>query len=837
MAARDGTPRASTASERTLARLAAKRDRRLGLWTVLAELRFDAIDAVRRLWRSPGFSLAAIGMLALGLGANTAVFGLANNVYFRPLLFPDAGRLVRIQEFNKGPNGEPRWLDASQPTLQAALDSGAFSMGASMFPTSASLAVQGSSGLHVAVGAITSGWTRTIGLQPAQGRLFSEDEERQGSGATVAVISYYLWRSYFGSRPDIVGQTLQFDGGTRTIVGVLPDGFRFPYEIDVWWPRTLNMNERGFFHFARLAPGVTLAEANRRLENAAPALAHDFPLLMRGLTPRARLIREVIVQDGDRVVLVLAWSVAVLMLIVGSNVAMLLTTRIVGRQRELALRAALGCGWGRQFRHLMLETMLIFLAGAAGGLLLTWLARPMLSAALPLRLSTQLPMSTVTLDWRVTLFALVLSLVAGAIFGAIAAWRTARVGGAAVLIATSRTTGSRSWRRTSAALIVIELTMASALLGGSAVLYGALSRLERRDVGFETAHLVTAQFELGEGRLSTGEAHLQLVHALESRLRAAPSVVSVGSSSVNPLCCGDWSSRATPEGPFTRAEDATVVLWSLVTPSYFETLGIPLRSGRVFTTQDAVGTPLVVIVDERLAKKFWPGQDPIGKRVKRGGTDSPNPWLQVVGVVGVIENEGDYTESWYVPYLQDPGGRSTDSLHVFARASRPDAALPVIRTLVGQVDPGLALTNLRTMETVKQVALGQQRVGTSVAMIFACAGVFFSLCGVYSLVAFIVAGETRAMGIRLALGATGRQVMGQVIWRVGRLAIGGAAIGLTIACVSEPRLALALGSTPTRFWPLATVLSIGLAAAAIGAAALPARRVLRLNPREVLSAQ
>jgi predicted permease len=548
-------------------------------------------------------------------------------------------------------------------------------------------------------------------------------------------------------------------------------------------------------------------------------------------------MRDVIVQDGDRVVLLLAWSVAVLLLIVGSNVAMLLTTRIVSRQRELALRAALGCGWGRQIRHLMLEAVLIFLAGAVGGLLLTVVSRPALASLLPRRMATQLPMAMIAIDWRVVVFTLTLAVVAGAIFGAVSAWRTARVGAAAALGASSRTAGSVSWRRTSAALIMLELTMASALLGGSAVLHGALVSLEHRDVGFETSHLVTVQFLLAEGRLSTPEVHLQLVEGLESRLKAAPTVESIGSSTVNPLCCGDWSARATPEGAVTRTEDAAVVNWNLVTPSFFQTMGMPIRRGRACSAQDSAGTPPVVIVDERLARRFWPGSDPIGKRVKRGGTDSPYPWMEVVGVVAPIDTDSDVQESWYLPYLQQPGGASTEALHVFARVTNPAAAMPVMRTMVGQVDPGLAIINLRTMDEVKLFALDQQRVGASVAMIFAVAGALLSLSGVYSLVAFVVAGETRDMGIRLALGATPGLVMRQVVMRVARLAGAGAVIGFAVACIAEPRLAAALGGASGTFWPVSGLLAVALIAAAAAAAAIPARRILRLDPRDALSVQ
>lgn len=827
---------ASTASEAELIRLARSRDRRLGLTTLLREMGHDITDSVRRLRRAPGFTLGAIGILAVGLGASTAVFGLANMMYLRALPFPDADRLVRVRETSRAADGRLVRVDASAPTLVALKNSDAFEGAAGLRATSASLVVDGTPARRISVGEVGEGWSRVTGLAPIAGRLFTADEERRGSGADVAVISHHLWQTYFSARPDIIGQPLVFEGRSRVVIGVLPAGFRFPYLGDAWWPQSFPPDGRDLFIYARLKPGVSLAAADERLAAVAPQLNRDWPNVIRGMVPMVLPIRSEIVSDDDRVVMLLGWSAAILLLIVGSNVAMLLTTRIVSRQRELAVRAALGCGWGRQIRHLTLEAMIVFLGGAIAGLAVACASRRLLRAALPETMATQLPMTDIAFDWRVALFAVALALVTGGIFGALSAWRTAgRTAFAAT--AQSRTLGSRSARRTAGALIAIELALASALLGASATVGGALRQVENRDVGFPTEGLLTLQFELAGDRVNSRAGHLRTLTGMEERLRALPGVTAVGTTTVNPLCCGDWGSRATPEGPFVRLEDAVVVNWRLISPSFLDTMRVRLLQGRGFDARDVENTEPVVIVDERFAARFWPKQDAVGKRVKRGGTDSAYPWMRVVGVVSAVEDAGDYTETWYLPYLQHPDAPSTDQLHLMLRVNDSDVMFAPIRRAVAEVDPSLAIVELRTMHEIKMEALNQERLGTGIARIFAVLGGFLALSGVYGLVAFVVAGETKEMGIRLALGATPGLVMRAVVGRVGRLAFAGAIVGLALAALAQGAVIKALGAKPENFLLSAVLMTLLLLIAAVCAAAIPARRVLTLDPRDVLAGQ
>lgn len=820
----------STASPDHLTKLAMSRDRRLRVWALLSELRADALDSVRRLRRAPVFTLAAIGILAVGLGACSAVFAMFSAAYLKPLPFANGERLVRVQEYSRRGDGGITWIDASAPTLNEIKTNGLFDGAAALRPVQASLRTDDGPARFVSAGGVTEGWSDVLGVQPAIGRLFTAAEERQGSGAGVAVISDHFWRSWFGGRRDVIGQIIRHDGGARAVVGVLPPGYRFPYQQDIWWPDSIAIDERGFFLFGRIAPGVSIESVNAHLDSVGAALRQAWPSTLRGLTPRAKPLRDFIVEGDDRVVVVLAAAVALLMLIVASNAAMMMTTRVVARERELVLRAALGCGWSRQARHIVLETTMIFLGGAGAGVVVAHLLQQILGVSMPLEHAEQLPIGEVPLDWRVLAFTTALAVAAGAACGVLAARRARH----SIASASARSIGSVSGRRVLSGLVACELALAAALVCACAVVADALVRIEGRDVGFSTADLVTAQFELSGPRFSNADARLQEVRQIEERFRALPGVTAVGSSTVNPLCCGDWGSRATPFGQFTRLEDAVTVNWRLVTPGFFDTLGLKLNAGRVFDERDVATSEPVVVVDTRFAKRMWPGQQAVGQRVKRGGTESPTPWMRVVGVVSAVEDAGDYTETWYVPYLQSPSLPSSDQLHVWLRVRDGADAMSAIRSATAEVDPALAIIELRTMDAVKRSALAQQRSGSAVAMIFAVVGALLALAGVYGLVSFVVAGDARDMAVRVALGASPSAVMARVVLRIARLATLGAVVGLLGVWCSRPYLSALIGAPPAPMGVEAFALVAALIGCAVVAAALPARRILRLDPREVL---
>jgi predicted permease len=818
--------------ERSLTPLAESRDRRLRWWAWLSDARVDLLDAVRRLRRAPAFAIGTIAILAIGVGANSAVFSLASTSYLRPLPFPNEDRVVRVQEYRNAPDGSLSWLDASAPTLQAMRDSGMFTAAAALRPVSLAL-TSGESSERIEVGEVTEGWSGAVGLTPALGRMFTDAEEHAGDAADVVVISHRLWQSAFGGRQDVLGQRLRLDGGSREIVGVLPAGYAFPYLEDAWWPTQVAINTRGYFLWGRLKPGITLAEANRRLDAIAPALLHDYPDVLRSLRPRARVIRDVVIGDQGRVVMLLGWSVAVLMLLVGTNIAMLLLTRLASRQRELAVRAALGCGVSRQARLLTMESLVLTMAGGATGLVLTLALRSGLSQLLPSNLTTQLGAADTLVDWRVIGFTIALASAAGMLLGAGAAWRASRLNLATAFRESART-GSTASRRVLGALVTIELALSAALAAVALTVGLELYHLQSRDVGFPTASLLTFHVELQADRFRVADARLAIVNRFETELMNTPGATAVGISTVNPLCCGDWGAAFAVEGQPVTVEAANMTNWRLVTPSFFKTLGVRLIDGRGFDEHDGAVSEPVAIVDQRLANRYWPGGHAVGQRMKRGWTGSTNPWVRIVGVVSAVDDAGDYSDTWYMPYLQNPLGPSGDELHVWVRTTNAAAAAD-IRAIGRRVDPALPLIRLTTMDEIKREELAQRRLGTRVAVLFACASTLLALCGVYALVAFAVAREKREMGIRLALGATGGQVVRQVVGRMLRLGLVGVAAGVLVVRAMQPQLAAALDARPVAFWPIASVVAVGLILAVIVAAMVPARRIRRIDPARTLS--
>jgi predicted permease len=834
MRARDGRNSAPSPSlEHELVSLATSRRRRDRLRRMLREIAFDVGDAARRLRRAPAFAAGTIAIIALGLGANSAVFSVTNAAFLQPLPFAEIDRLVRVQEASHTPDGLVRWVDGSGASLEAMQNSGAFAVAAALNPVWTAIVDRGEAE-RISAGAVTAGWLKTLGVQPEVGRWFTPDEEAQGEGAGVALISDRLWHERYGGRADVIGATLTFDGGVRTIVGVLPNGYRFPYDEDSWWPTRVQPQQRGLFLAGRLAPGISFDEANRRVQSRGPALLRDYPLVMHGNMPGLRHFRDILIGDEGRVVLMLSWAVAVLLLVVASNVTMLFITRLVSRERELAVRAALGCGRGRQVRHLVAEAMIVFAAGGLAGLVAASLFERALIQLVPHVLVEQATVASLHFDWRVLVVTAGLSAVSGLLVGLLAAWRAPRTDLTEALRASARSGSSVPGRRALAGLVVAELALAAVLISTAITVGAGLRQLETRDVGFKTDDLLTWHVELSTPRLRTAAAHLALVDRVIDRLSVVAGPSGVGMSTVNPLCCGDWGSQMSIDGQPTTNDTATLVNWRLVTPHFFSALGLRTLAGRVFDDHDVAGSEPVVVIDERFAQRYFHGVDPVGKRVKRGATDSAFPWMRVVGVVSAIEDAGDLTETWYIAYRQYPDAASTSDLYMWIRTNDPGNTAAAIRAGMRDVDPMLPVLELRTMEDIKQTALSQRRQASAVTSAFGAAGGALALCGVYGLVAFVVTRERRDMGVRLALGASADMVLRQVVGRLLRLGVAGIVAGMIVARFIEPHVVDALSAQPIPFWPRAAVLAIGLVIVSAAAAWIPARRILTLDPVRVL---
>jgi putative ABC transport system permease protein len=797
------------------------------------------IDDLTYAWRSlrarPGFTLVALLTIGLGLGANTAIFGVVNTVYLRPLPFDAENRLMRVQEFSLAPDGTRRRVSALGATFELVRDH-VHSFDAVVAQTGASFTLDAGGGAErVAATLVSAGWGGLLGLPPALGRHFSADEDR-ADDSRVVLIGHGLWQRHFGSRPETIGATLRLSGADYTVIGVMPPGFRYPYDAELWLPARFSP-EQSLYVLARLAPGATLEQANAELSAISDRVAERFPH-RAGMGVDAHSARTNIQQGEDRLAVALMGGVGFLLLIACANVAMLLTTRFASRQREVAVRAALGCGRTRQVRQFVTESLLLFTIGGVLGLLLTLWLKESLVLLVPRVLATQLAMGDVSVDGRVVAFGFVLALLAGLAFGIVAALRASSADLQGLMKQGGRSsTGGGG--RTLNSLVVAEIALAVVLLTGAGSILTAFQRAQRGDLGFMPDGLLTFRLDLSQGGYAQGSARLDLISRLQQRLAALPGAVSAGAISVNPLCCGDWGARVVVEGQMPASAEATpVVFHRYVTPGALETMGVRLLAGRLFSSQDTQFSLPVVVVDEPFERRFFPNGTAIGGRVKRAPYDSPNPWLTVVGVVADVQEEGEYHEGWYLPYAQDPLGPSAQHAHMLVRSGGDPLALAgAVRHALTEIDPRVAPYAFTTMDQLRSEQLQQDRMGTVLILLFAGFGLLLAMLGVYGLTAFVVAQRTREIGVRLVLGATPSRVILQVLTAGLRLAAAGVVLGVGGALAATRVLASVLPEVGG-----ANLLVVGGAAAllalvALAASAVPAARVIGLDPASVLRAE
>lgn len=840
-AALDQAVREAGAAERVapaVATLAARADRASAWRQRLDELRQDIRYAVRSFRRTPAFTTLALLTIALGLGANAAIFGVVNVAFFTPLPFDPDNTLVRVREYRTLADGRRLNGDGSRRTSDAIGERpDLFSAVVPVSGVGRALARDGGA-VRVATMRVGPAFTSVVGITPVVGRTFTPDEENAGDGASSALISHRLWQTAFGAERSAVGSTLVLDGRAYEIVGVLPPNFHVPYDTDVWYPSRFGENERSIFILARLAQGVTLDQARAALEPIGRQLNASYPDVMNGLGVTAVQARDYFVAEQDRVALTLMGSVAFLLLIACSNVALLLTTKFASRRREVAVRAALGCGRARQIRQFVTEGVLLFSAGGALGLVLAFAIRDSLVVFLPEVIATQVGIQGIPIDVRFVAFAGLLSMITGVAFGLIAALRAGRADINSVMKGGSRSVAGASSRGTLGSLVVAEVALALVLLTAAGMMVTAFERLRGRDLGFEPAGVLTMRVDFAAERYASAEARTAFLRRALERARALPGVTAVGAATINPICCGNWGMRITPEGyPAVPAEQAPAIQHFIVTPGYFETMRQPIVQGRAFTDDDTVGGELVVVVDEAFVARFWPGQNPIGKRVKRGPLDSPFPWLTVVGVARTVVDEGEYTETWYLPHAQHATGPSAGGAHLMIRPSGdPGAIVPAMRAAAADLDPNLPLYDIASMDTLMADNLQQERLGAVVTTLFASAGLLLAALGLYGVLSFVVSEDLRELAIRLALGASRASVLRLVVARGLRLTLAGLAVGSAAAFLASGLFArLVEDARPD--WRIVAVAAAALTCAALAASLVPARRALTLDPLQTLRSE
>jgi putative ABC transport system permease protein len=814
----------------------------------LLQLAQDARYALRAMARHRAFTAAALSTLALGIGANTAVFSLVWAVLLKPLPYAAPERLVAV--WNRW-DGSPRASLSAPEYLDYAERAGSLAIAAQ---ASASVNLGGiGTPERVQAVAVTANLLEVLGTAPMLGRNFRADEERAGNGR-VALLSDALWRRRFGADPAAVGRTVSVDGEPFEVVGVLPRGFRLPIELrlpsaaEIVVPleldRAASRAKRGG-HFlqavARLAPGADLARAQAETAALVGDLARTYPEEhdQGNFGIRVVPLRADLLGPSRPVLMVLAGAVGLVLLLTCANVAGLLLARSEGRRQELAVRAALGADRFRLVRQLLTEAAALALAGAALGLAVAFgVVRSMVALA-----PSSLPrIEEAALDGPVLAFAAVTGLLASLAFGALPALQISRAGVASVLGETARGgVGGRAFARR--ALVASQVAIAAVLLAGAGLLLKSYARLQSTPAGFDPERTLSLRLNVPESRYPGRDEVTAFFARLLDDVRTLPGVTSAGAANGLPLAVatGDWGFDV--EGrPRVGTRPTGAADWFTVTPGYFETLRIRLVRGRLPTSADGRGAAPVVFLNETAARQLFTGTDPIGQRLRlTRTTGGEQPWRTVAGIVGDVRHRGlerAPRPEMYLPhaqFLHFSAGVQARALNVVVRTETdPLAQVPAVRAAVARLDPEVPVAQVRTMGSVVAGSLAARRRDLALLGAFAGLALALSAVGLYGLCATTVAQRSREIGVRMALGAARAQVAGLILVQSLRLVQVGLAAGLAVALLSAGALrGMLFEVAPRDLGVLAAVAALLLATSAL-ASLLPALRAARSDPAVTL---
>jgi putative ABC transport system permease protein len=798
--------------------------------------------AFRNLWRRPAFSVIAIVTLALGLGANVAVFTVSNAILLSPLPYTRPNDVVILTEQTpQFPSvsvtiyNYEDWRDRAK----------SFSGMAAFRPTNMTVLGVGDPE-RVAAKMITASLLPLLGVTIEQGRNFTAADDRPGAEGVVILSDAYARRRFAGQNP--VAQIVQLDNQPFTVVGVMPSNFELFQPADIYvpfgpWAATLPEDRGwhpGIFPIARLKDGVTIERARTEMDAISAQLEAENPEANRNVRALINPAQELQVKNIRPAILLLTGAVILVLLIASANVANLLLARAVDRQKEIAVRIALGAGRFRIVRQLMVESILLSCVGAAAGLLITgWVISFLTTSAV-----AALPrMHNVAIEWRVILFAFALAIVTGLIFGLAPALYATRTPIRASLNEESRGgSGSARQRKLHSSLVVVEIGLALVLLVGAGLLLRSFTRLTNVPPGFNPDNLLIVNLPLSPQRYQDAVSRTTVVDEIVARVRVLPGVKAAAITTTIPMA-GSGAlihfNRAAypPKGP----DDYVLAGYRAVTPGYLEALGVPLRRGRMITDGDQNAAPRVVVINESLARQYFPDRDPLGQRMQIGTEPSPDvPTMEIVGIVGDVKQsfEAGSNAEMFVPYGQYPdpilGPMYLNTALVVRTTGEPLDLTNSLRAAILEIDPGQPLVNVRTMEMAMAGTVAQPRFQMILLMVFASTAVALAAVGVYGIMAYTVSQRTPEIGVRMAVGASPNRVVAMVVWQGARLAVMGVVLGMMAA-------ALAAGAMQTLLFevkgidPLTFVAApIFLGVAAILASYIPARRAARISPLAAL---
>jgi len=802
----------------------------------------DVKYALRMLVKSPGFAAVAIATLALGIGSNTAIFSIVRGVLLRGLPYRDPHRLVVVWE-DLLREGNHRFSVAAPNFEDLRARSRSFEGLAAQLGAPYNLNAAGEPPESVLAARVTGNFFSLLGVRPALGRVLVAADERKGETKRVAVLSHALWKRRFAGDPGIVGRKIRLSDVLYEVVGVLGPNFEFPAQLkapeqmaQIWTPMDLPAawNARGVAVYqviGRLGSASSLGSADADVAGVARALAKEYPATNENVGMHVVTLEQQIVGDVRSALLLLSGAVGFVLLVVCANIAHFLLARAGARRRETAIRVALGASRGRIVSALLAEALLL---AVAGGTLAGILVLATESALLTLAPPSVPRLDLVRIDGAVLAFASLVSLLAGLVSGLLPAWRAAGTAPESVLRGEGLA-GGLSASRLRAALVVSQIAAALVLFSGALVLLKTFEHLRRFDLGFAPDHVVTARLGLPRARYATPQRQVAFFHELFRRVEAHPEISAAGGTTRFPLDPAYGVGEITFEGRAASPGDAPVVGVRVLGGNYFAAMGIPIHSGRSFDDRDREDSTPTVLVNRTMAARFWPGADPVGQRIAIG--QPANAWLTVVGVVGDVSHDGidaaPISEA-YLPLAQAPGG----GLNLVVRpAAGASGAAAILKRELSALDPEVPLSDLRPMDDRVFEALAQPRFLLESFGAFGLLTLLLSALGLVALVAHDVERRRREIGIRLALGARGQDVVRLILARAAALVGLGAMIGLAVPLSLTRRFAPVLHGTRTDDPEALIVATALLTAVALLSAAIPARRATRIDPIQALRAE
>ena len=811
------------------------------MWTFrpIEMLRQDLRYAARTLRRSPGFALVAILTLALGIGANTAIFSVVDAVILRPLPYPEPTRLVELWGNVKRAKVERRgasypdyvdWRDQSQSfTSMAAVDGSAMTLTGIDEPE------------RIQAEVVSQPYFDLLGIRPALGRLFRPDEDKVPQRDAVVVLGDSLWKRRFGADRGVIGREVQMNGRAYEVIGVMPPSFRgVTDQAEAWVPFMMigtaedlaERGNRGFAALARLKPGISQARAQEELDGISKRLEKAYPNTNEGRAVEVSALARELFGDVKKPLLMLLCAVGFVLLIACTNVANLMLARSEARQREIAMRIALGAGRGRVLFQLIVESCLLSALGCVAGLLLArWGVRALMAVS-PVTFPTYIQPG---IDARVALFTVLIAGACGILLG-LAPAAQVRSGNLseAFKTAASHAAGRRGGMRFRGVLVVAEVAFATVLLVGAGLMVRTMRQLSAIEPGYDTEHVLTLRVAIPRVAAGTGSPAAVLGPML-ARVAALPSVEAAAGATDVPLV-GSNATFFTAEGqPPVTAQNIPRAYVHRVTPNFFRAMRIRFVAGRTFTDTEMQGDGNIVIASESVARRFWPGQDPIGKRIKQGGPNSKAPWQTIVGIVPEMKYRSLPENPTADPDLFWPISERQRGFALFVRTPLEPASLAgAVRRTLRETDSTAVVFNALTMAELASRETARSRFTGWMMAIFAGCALLLAMVGIYGVMSYSVVRRTQEIGIRMALGAARGEVLEMIVRNgMGLIAIGLAAGLAGAALLSRGIETLLYGVKP---WDPAAfaVSAVALAAVALAACLLPAARATRIAPSEAL---